>query len=433
MIHIIILIFSISVGCIVWQYVRYREIMQLGIFFNFCAIAYFALGLSISMEETAKAFPDHLQEIGWMAVVAVIGFNLAYMFARSLPSRITKSNGDYLPSRTTLLIFVGIGLLFELSAILVINFSDYFLTDRNHRFMAIQHRTELLYIANLMDVCLPMAMARYFKFRNRKDRNLFYFLFFYCVLIGITTISRFDLTVAMICLLYFLDQERILRTFTITSIIFFAFFLTIIFKPALYPLLIGESYLGGKNLFDANEYTNWIHTTLLMMTHPEVELPHNGYLLALKSLFVISPEQDALSEWYLKEFYYEQTLLFPGTARGFTGVWEGYSTYSLAGVGMHFAFFGAVFGILQRTPTAMRHIFIIFAMILTHRLFRSEVYNFVKTYAWYYAYPIFAIVLIDKFLLWSSRGRTIFFGTSFNIESPTRHSERTFQNWRQFR
>ena len=384
-----------------WQYSRFRNIMQLGFFFNSCAMLYFCLGLSLSIEEISKTYPDQLEKIGWMAVVSVIGFNLAYMIVRLPPSRTIGRHIDYLPSHTTLLFFVGIGLLFHFSAILVISFGDYFLIDRNERFANILPIKVLSYGSNLLNVCFPIAIARYLKFRNRSDRNLLYFILCCCIFISISTISRFDFSFVVICLLYFFHKERIIKAGMTFCFILLSFALTLFYKPILYFLFLDTVY--STSIYDYNEYTNWIRHTIIMMTSPEVPLPHNGYLLALKSLFVISPEQDSLSEWYLKEFHPERAILFPGTSYGFTGIWEGYSAYGLPGVGMHFAFFGVLFGLLERFPTVIRHILIVFAMVLIYRLFRSEVYNFMKGYAWYYAYQLFAIVLVDKFLFWSQK------------------------------
>ena len=258
-------------------------------------------------------------------------------------------------------------------------------------------------VISLMSV-LPMVLMRYLRFRLRHDRNLMLFILAQGMIYGLLTISRYDLSIVILCLCYVLERNRVLRPVQVLGILAMALLVTGFFKPSMYMILLGEVY---PHEIDFNEYTNWIRHTILLMSSPEVELPHNGYLLSLKSLFIMRPVEDALSEWFIKNFYLERSLIFPNLAYGFSSVWEGYTANGLPGVALHFAFFGACFRLLERSPTAMRQTFIIFALILTYRLFRSESYNFVKHFAWYFAYPTFAIVFFDKFIIWATRRRVI--------------------------
>ena len=399
----ILVIFIVASSCILWQYLLHGHIMQLGIFFNLLAMAYMVFGLAISWNQVSE-YTFMLEQIGWMSVIAVIGFNISYIVFRSYPSRVAWRSPDYLPSHTALLFFTGIGLSFQLAAILLTGPLDFFLSDRVDRFAFFHYRKAMFYLGNLTNVCLPIILLRYLTFGQQNDRKLFYFLLCYSLLYGIVTISRFDLSITLIVILYFWERSGTLRPYVIIGILLIAFVISIFFKPAFYEVILDKPY---QRLFDYNEYTNWIRHTVLLMSRPEVELPHNGYLLTLKSLFVLSPEQESLSEWFFREFYLDKKVLFPGLGYGFSGLWEGYVANGLTGIALHFAFFGALFGLIERSPTAMRHVFIVFAMILAYRLFRSEVYNFTKTYAWYFAYPTFAIVVADKFMSWASNHRAV--------------------------
>ncbi len=398
----ILALLTISGGFSVWYYVRRGNCLQLGIYFNLCAMAYMAFGLTVSRATMGRAYTDQLDQIGWMSVAAVIGFNLAYALAgvrqRSNAIRVR----EYLPSHTTLLFVVGVALAFEAAAILLIGPLDFLFSDRIERFAVVRPRVALFYLANFINVCLPIVLARYLYFGNRRDRALLYFILCHGILVGLLTISRYDLSIIVICLCYFLERSGRIRPRTVALVMVLSLSVTLLFKPALYDLLLNQDYPSN---IDLGEYTNWIRHTVLLMTRPDVELPHNGYALALKSLFVMRPEEDALSEWFFQEFFPERVILFPGLGYGFSGLWEGYSANGLMGIAVQFAFFGACFGLLERSPSAMRHVFIVFVLILTYRLFRSEVYNFVKTYAWYFAYPTFAIVFVDKFMIWATRRR----------------------------
>lgn len=388
-----------------WHYVRGGYVMQLGIYFNVCALAYMLFGLTLARAEMSLQLVPELEEIGRMSIAAVIGFNFAYLIAgaRRRP-RVFRQTLDYLPSHTSLLFAVGVALAFEAAAVLLIGPLEFFFSDRADRFVLFEARRLMFYFAGFINVCLPMVMVRYFRLGQRRDRRLMYFLLAHGAMLGLVTISRFDLSIILLCLVYFLERNSIIGGRHVIFFLFVSLFLTLFFKPSLYQFLIGQSY---HTEIDTGEYTNWIRHTVMLLGRPDVELPHNGYSLTLQSLFVPSPEEDALSEWFVREFFYERTLLFPAIKYGFSGVWEGYAANGLPGVALQFAFFGACFGLLERSPSAMRHVFIVFAIILMYRLFRSETYNFVKVYAWYFAYPAFAIVFVDKFIAFASRRQSI--------------------------
>ena len=393
-----------TAGFGVWHYVRRGYVLQLGVYVNVLAMAYMAFGLTVSRTSLVLGYAPELELIGWMSVAAVIGFNLAYLVAGARRPRDAGRAPGYLPSHTTLLFVVGVALAFEAAAILAIGPLNFLFTDRIERFAAIRPRVALFYVASFLNVCLPIVLARYFGFRQRRDRNLLFFLLAHSVLLGLLTISRYDLSIAVLCVCYFLERNRSMPPLLVVCGMALALASTLFFKPLLYEIQLGLPY---ASTVDLGEYTNWIRHTILLLTRPEVELPHDGYALALESLFVMSPEEDALSEWFFREFFPERAILFPGLGYGFTGVWEGYAANGMAGVALHFAFFGAFFGWLERSPSAMRQVFAVFAMILAYRLFRSEAYNFVKTFAWYFAYPTLAIVCVDKFMIWASGRRAL--------------------------
>ncbi len=386
-------------GFSAFYFVRQRHVLQLGIFFNVCAAAYMVFGMSIARRQMGSYFGGELDLIAWMCVAAVLGFNLAYMLTKRPLATGSGSVSGHLPSHAVLLAVVGVGFVAAAVAVLLIGPLNFVFMDRIERFGSLQAKTELLYIANLLNVGLPFVLLRHFKLGQRRDLILLIVLLAHCVLFSLLTISRYDLMIVVLAGAYCLERFGKIGPLATACFLVAAIASTLIFKPLLYLLLLARDYAVAV---DYGEYVNWIRHTLLLMSSPESELPHDGYRLALRSLFVVRPEEDSLSEWLMQEFFPDRMILSPGTAFGFTGVWEGYSAGGFIGVAAHFAFFGAVFGWLERSPSAIRHVLVIFAMILAYRLFRSEAYNFVKTYAWYFAYPVIAIALADRFMHWAS-------------------------------
>ena len=386
-------------GFAAWHYARQRHVLTLSFYFNICAMVYMVFGMAIARNNINVQFEGDLDLIGWMSVAAVAGFNVAYLIANLRSTPVYKNRSGYLPTHMSMLVVVSVGFAFEAACLLLVGPLEFLFADRVARFGKVQTLTALLYMANLINVCLPIVFMRYMEYRQRRDYRLLLVLVAHGLFLGLATISRYDLMIVLLVAGYFLEKYYGIRPVPLLCIMAAAIASTLVYKPVLYGVLLESAY---PSTIDMGEYTNWIRHTFLLLQRPEVELPHDGYALALMSLFVIRPEEDSLSEWFFEEFFLDRMLLFPGVSYGFTGVWEGYSANGLIGVAMHFAFFGAFFGWLERSQTPMRRILIVFAMILTYRLFRSEAYNFVKTYAWYFAYPTAVIVLADRFLTWAS-------------------------------
>lgn len=390
-----------ALGFSVWHYRRRRHVLQLGVWFNICAVAYMGFGLALALGAPSMQihYGGELAEIGLMCLAAVFGFNVAYLAAGFRAAPVPAWPSGYLPSYTSLLVVVVVALAFEAAAVLLVGPLHFVFTDRVQRFAALVGYKELFYMANLLNVCLPFSLLRYWRLGQRRDLTMAALLLAHGLLLGILTISRFDLAIVLLVGLFLLERAGRLRPGPLLCILAASFAATLFYKPMLYPALLATDY---PQAIDFSEYTNWIRHTLLLFSTPDTPMPHSGYGLALKSLFVPKPEQDSLAEWFFVEFFPERAILFPALGYGFSGVWEGYSANGLAGVAAHFAFFGAAFGLLERSTTPIRLVLTVFALILTYRLFRSEAYNFVKTYAWYFVYPTLAIIAIDRFLAWAS-------------------------------
>lgn len=387
------------VGFAAWHYARQRYVFTLSFYFNVCALAYMVFGMAIARGSMSVPYEALLDLIGWMCVAAVAGFNVAYLIANWRAGPVYRSRSRYLPSHSSMLIVASIAFAFEAAMILMAGPLEFVFSDRIVRFAIRRDMIELLYLANFLNVCLPIVFMRYLEYRQRRDYRLLLVLLAHGLVLGLATISRYDLMIVLLIAGYLLERHYRISPIPLLCLIALALSSTLVYKPLLYEVLLGSEYSAR---IDTGEYINWIRHTIMLHESPEIDLPHGGYALALKSLFVISPAEDSLTEWFFKEFFPERARMFPGISYGFTGVWEGYSANGLIGVAMHFAFFGAFFGWLERSQTPMRHIFIVFAMIVTYRLFRSEAYNLVKTYAWYFAYPTIGIVLADRFLAWAS-------------------------------
>ena len=127
---------AICGGCSVYYYKRSGYILQLGSYFNLLAAVYMGLGLILWGWETGQQFTGEIDQIGWMSIAAVGGFNLAYSLAgfRQSTGPAHGLGSGYLPSHTTMLFVVGVAMIFKLSAIFLLGGLDFFYINRLERF-----------------------------------------------------------------------------------------------------------------------------------------------------------------------------------------------------------------------------------------------------------------------------------------------------------
>ncbi len=228
-----------------------------------------------------------------------------------------------------------------------------------------------------------------------------YFVIMHNLFFAIMLISRSALVYNFICIFFFLELHGYIKRRTLVLSGVGMALLMFFYKGLLYGLILDQEYES----FNPGEFINWIRNSEIIMNHAfdSSFLPNNSYWLAVKSIFVISPEEQALSEWFIAEFYSDRVV--SGLTYGFSGLIEGYLYLGTVGVFLHFFFFGFVFAVFERAGGALRLMLTVTSIYVMYRLFRSELYNFVKTYVWFYLYQFLIIYFFDQFLRWISASR----------------------------
>lgn len=378
-----------------------RRLFSMPVFFNVYAALYFVVGIYIYTNEVYLGMgSDGLDEIWLLALVAVISFNLGYvLFSKRESYLLDPQRPGYLPSYNALLLVVIFALTVELFVILSVGPYNYFFISRLDRFPIMKQYQPLLYLSNLINIALPFILARYFHTKSRADRNLLVFVLVHNFALAILLISRSALAYNFICLFFFLELHGVVRKKTLLVLGSAMAVLMFFYKGILYGVILDKEYQS----FNPGEFINWIRNSEIMMNSAfdSSWLPNNSYFLAFKSMFVISPKEDALSEWFINEFYSDRVV--SGLTYGFSGLIEGYLYVGVLGVFLHFFVIGLVFAMLERIRGALKLVVMVSVIFIMFRIFRSEIYNFVKTFVWYYAYEALFIVFVDRVLRWYSK------------------------------
>lgn len=391
----LILIVAISASYVYLKYHGY--LFNLGLFFNAYAILYFFVGLNLYKYNTLGGYVStDLLNIAWLSLVALISFNIFYLLFTVLFKKKVKHNELLtLPSYHSVLLLFLLGVFAQLFIIFQVGPFNFFFIDRLDRFPIMKQYQAIFFIAKVSNIALIFALARYFYVGEFQDKFLAKIILSYNLFFAIMLISRSELAFTFIALFFFLERSGKVKTKTIVILGFLMALLMFSYKGILYFYILGDENYGT---FNPGEFINWIRNSLLLMDSKidSNSLPNNSYLLALEGVFNPSPGGIPLSEWFIQYFYPSKVVT--GLTYGFSGVIEGYLYGKEFGVVLHFLLIAFIFSLIERNRNIISIALTICALFIMFRLFRSEVYNFSRTFIWYYLYQILAFHIVDKLL-----------------------------------
>lgn len=368
------------------------HLISLGVAFNGYALLYFFLGIILYEVLINNWIYDvDLYLISKLTIFSVLSFNLAYLIT---PKFIKDST--YIPTKEIVIFSCAVGIFSQLLMIILIGPIDFFTMDRVQRFSYFDKYKILLLLSGFMYIGFVMSAIRYYISGNNQDRYVLKIMFTIILLYAIATVSRTHLTIIAITIGVLIERKNIISKKKLLISFLGMAFLMLFFKGFLYNIFFSElSY----DTFNPGEFINWIRNTLMVINSPFYISDGGGfesYLLTIKSLFVISPDGEPLSQWFINEFYSDKATA--GLTYGFSGIAEGYLASGYFGVVLHFAMIGILFGHLDKRRSFVSLVLMIFLIFLTFRIFRSESYNIVRTFSWYYLYPLLTLVIFDKIL-----------------------------------
>lgn len=371
-----------------------RCLVSLGLVFNAYAGLYFVVGLSYySLYLMPRFAESHMITIANLSLVGILAFNFVYLLAGK--SRFDEVRGG-VPSRNFFLFVFAIAVFAKLFVIFKVGVVEFFYIDRADRFPILKKYQKILLISHFAKITLVVFFWRYFNFRKRADLKLLVLNFGYLTLMAILFISRAELAFLGICSFYFLDRYNVVKKSKIISIALILVVVMFFYKGVLSGLLLPEQ--TGKT-FNPSEFINWIRNSMILLEN-RVDmhmLPENSYLLAFKGLVVPKIEALAPSEWFIREFY--PLKVKEGLTYGFSGVLEGYLFLGYFGTAIHFSVIALLFSCIERTRGVIHVMLTVCALFIMFRLFRSELYNFFRTYTWYFVYPSLLMVFANWFLV----------------------------------
>lgn len=374
-----------------------RFLFSLSIFFNGYAFLYFFIGYIIYYGFLGGVNADSYgRTILYASIIAVLSFNITYFLFKARVGGVSRPHYRHeAPSTVIIWFFFLVAVAAELYVFFDVGVVHFFSMTRLERFPVLKEYQLSFYIANLVNICLVFSLYGYSYLKTRERRIQVSVILGHNLILSVLLVSRSDLIFTFIALFYFLERSFYFSKKNLAFILAAMVVLTFFYKAMLGSLFHDEY----ENVtFNPGEYVNWIRNTEIVLGDPTVSasIEINSYLLAMKATVVPSPKEDALSEWFIKKYYPDQYV--EGLTYGFSGLVEGYIYNGYFGVVFHYALIAVIFLLLGRNRGVLSTVLTVCALFIMFRLFRSEIYNFSKTFVWYYFYQILIIYFLDKFL-----------------------------------
>lgn len=390
----LITIIACNLFFIRYWYLKHSQIINLGSFFNILSILYFGVGIYVYHIIQLKTLSRELEIVASLSLCAVLAYNLGYYIVSKFRRKENKKKLVSLPSNKILISIVCIAIITQLYMVLKVGLVDFFLMNRTERFDYFSNNTYLLYVSTFLYLAYIDYAIRGLYFESKKYKKYFRYLFIYLLIWGVATISRNDLLIIFLTIMYILERKNTLST---KRIILYSFSLLaglFVFKGLMYGVVLNNSSQEGINF---GEIINWVRNSVMIINNNNASYEHFSYWITVKGLLTpFVNESEPLSNWFM-ETYYPQAYA-NGNKYGFSGVIEGYMMGGSFFTFLHFCLTGMLLASFSFGKSWI-HIFLtIMSMLILYKLFRSESYNFYRQLFWYGLYPMLLIKYTSKIL-----------------------------------
>ena len=396
LINNLVIIIILNVILIIYWYKKHTQLINIGSMFNLLSIIYFVIGIYIYNNIYNGIFDKELLIISNLAICAVIAFNLGYfsMYILRRTNIYVKKYTDVsikIPDNKLIVLILIISIGIQLLLVLNIGPLNFIFMDRTERFHYFYQNIGLVYISNFIYIIYILYSINFIYYNNKKYKKLFYFTFIYILIWGLITISRNDLLIIFLTLLYISEKKGLVSTYKIIMYSISFLLLLLFFKGIMYMFILNNISQEGINF---GEIVNWIRNSITIMHESNYSYEHFSYFITIKGIFTpLIDKMEPLSNWFMSEYY--PIAYANGNKYGFSGLIEGYMMGGYHYTFIHFFITGLFVAYFSFGKTWLHMIISIMIILIMYKLFRSESYNFYRQIFWYTIYPILLIKLIS--------------------------------------
>jgi len=377
-----------------YWYLKHNQIINLGSFFNILSILYFGLGIYLYHIIQLKTLNNELEIVARFSMYAVLAYNFGYYLVSRFRQVDVNQKFVSLPSNKILISIVCMAVVTQLYMVLKVGLVDFFLMNRTERFNYFSNNTYLLYVSTFLYLAYIDYAIRGLYFESKKYKRYFKYLFIYLLVWGIATISRNDLLIVFLTIMYILERKEKLNT---KKIVLYSISLLaglFVFKGLMYGAVLNNSSQEGLNF---GELINWVRNSVMIINNSNTSYNHFSYWITIKGLLTpFINESEPLSNWFMETYY--PKAYANGNKYGFSGVIEGYMMGGGVFTFLHFFITGILLAIFSFGKSWIHMFLTIMSMLILYKLFRSESYNFYRQLFWYGLYPMLLIKYLSKIL-----------------------------------
>lgn len=384
----------------------YIEYKRTNIFFSYYTLFLlywflYTAGIYMSDEEIMTSTFSTLL-IVLAGLFFIVGYNFIPLGGKNF-KQIKKLRFKAVPNLSWPLIFLALiaVLLFVYVVILKIGINEYFFTSRANRSLIVRPYSSFMIFIDLFNIISGLAAFLYLTTKRRVYKNIFIIIFILAILHAVMTISRNNLVLLTVPIIYVYHYFDYIRTKVIILMVFFGLLIGIIWKSLLYILLIG-SFHGGTTieLKVPREFIVWREIGDNIFSK-DISLMGKSYMDAFINFLYPFNHTDNLSLWYVKN--YEPKVAAIGGGRGFSNILEAYINFDILGVVAIFFILGLLIYVFQFKSQNSIFLFFpyMFSLAFVHRIFRSDFMSLTKT--WWWMYFVSFSLLFSMFYLLRSR------------------------------
>jgi len=336
----------------------------------------------------------------FLIILAMLSFVVGYHFCKSLAQsnnnnrqNIYIHNSIISKSYFFLVSLSGIALfLFCYVVVAKIGFIEYFFTSRAGRSILVKPYSVYMIFVDLFNIISVISLFQYLQTKKKKFKKIFILISSIAILHAIFTISRNNLVLILLPLIYTYHYFGYIKPKIIASTFFIGLLVAIFWKKVLFALIFSNFNSIDLTIDMPNEFYAW-HPIAQDLLKLDLNLYGSSYYDAIASLIYPFYDADNLSIWYVKNFEFD--VFAKGGGRGFSNVLEAYLNFGILGVFFVFLILGFIAYLFQLKAKKSIYMFFpyVFSLSFIHRIFRSDFLSLTKTWWWMY-FISFIIILI---------------------------------------
>lgn len=389
--------------CVKKDYKINKKIITLGnIFTSYWFFYTNSFWLNYSLGYNQNIDLDNIYILSIASLIGYISFQIVYLYKKTNKNTFEDfkklgSNYDIKLLENLLIVILMFAILIEIYFYSKNGFSSYFLISRSDRTLVIGENIFSTLFSELLFIVFLTSLVFLSIEKSRKLKVVLLISLINLIAYQLLIIDRSGFLKIILPLMFFLliNKKITNKAMIILGAILFLFLSY--FKSIMNSLIFNTSNPVEDFKFNS-EFEVWygIGSDIMngLSSNSISYLYGESYINALYNLVIPFNSTEALSIWYVKNFYPE--IYLKGGGMAFSSITEAILNLGVVFVPIYFMILGYVCRLIdnKKFDSAFYLMLYSFTFTIIYKFFRSEVYSLVKTSWWFFVLPIILILFI---------------------------------------